>query len=183
MVGIERTRVELLKSGLDDCWRALGVVLLFQRLEQTLGSFTGVSFGLSSMDDNSLLASCTSTSNRFSSQHQWRYQEQVRAQKTPHHHYTPPEEFEVRSKIVSQRRLLPLTPSVSEEDDNILMQDNHTISMEQLNNNKIKNKPQESAPKGCLESAPSKTGVGTHVKETHVYYNSQSCLTIIRKNV
>ena len=29
MVGIERTRVELPKSGLDDCWRALGVVLLF----------------------------------------------------------------------------------------------------------------------------------------------------------
>ena len=182
MVGIERTRAKLPKSGSNDCSGALGVVLLFQRLEQTLGSFTGVSFGLSSMDNNSLLASCTSTSNRFSSQHQWRYQEQVRAQKTPHHHYTPPEEFEVRrSKIVSQRRLLPLTPSVSEEDDNILMQDNHTISME--HNNKTKDKSQESTPKGCLESAPSKTGVDTHVKETHVYYNSPSCLTIIRKNV
>ena len=39
---------------------------------------------------------------------------------------------------MSQRRLLPLTPSVSKEDDNILMQDNHTISME--HNNKTKDK-------------------------------------------
>ena len=66
-----------------------------------------------------------------------------------------------------------MTPSVFEEDDNILMQDNHTISMEQLNNNKTKDKP--------WESAPSKIGVDTNVKETYVYYNSQSCLIIIRK--
>ena len=54
-----------------------------------------------------------------------------------------------------------------------LMQDNHTISMEQINNNRTKDKPQESTLKGCLESAPSKTGVGTSVKETHVFNNSQ----------
>ena len=46
-----------------------------------------------------------------------------------------------------------------------LMQDNHTISMEQLNNNRTKDKPQE--------SAPSKTGVDASVKETHVFNNSQ----------
>ena len=47
---------------------------------------------------------------------------------------------------------------------NVLMQENHTISMEKLNNNRTKDKPQESAPKGSLELAPSKTGVGTSVK-------------------
>ena len=47
----------------------------------------------------------------------------------------------------------------------MLMQDNHTISMEQLNNNRTKDKPQE--------SAPSKTRVGTSVKETHIFNNSQ----------
>ena len=54
-----------------------------------------------------------------------------------------------------------------------LMQDNHTISMEQINNNRTKDKPQESTLKGCLESIPSKTGVGTSVKETHVFNNTQ----------
>ena len=33
--------------------------------------------------------------------------------------------------------------------------------------------PQELASKGCLESVPSKTGINTNVKETHVYYNSK----------
>ena len=35
--------------------------------------------------------------------------------------------------------------------------------------NRTKDKPQESAPKGRLESSPSKTGVGTSVKETHFF--------------
>ena len=64
----------------------------------------------------------------------------------------------------------------------MLTQDNHTISMEQLNSNRTKDKPQESAFKGFLESAPSKTGVNIGVKETHIFNNSQKLSYNNQKN-
>ena len=39
--------------------------------------------------------------------------------------------------------------------------------------NRTKDKLYESALKGCLESVPSKIGVGTSVKEIHIFNNSQ----------